>query len=214
MYKKTFVLRKDKTVSLLQSPAPTPPTDLTSPLGQKTPAPPPASRHSPPASRPRASIGREELGELEDIERLGDVWSNREKWEGFKRWLREQSEGEDSDGQSLSLERLAIFLELYVGLDQQFRSQPDSEHCLNMVLEIADHREDFFGRERCLKCIDTAMRKTVLLNVKKVKEGKESPSPAVFVIVYQRVVDRLHELLGSYQNYLLQKQALNKAVKR
>ena len=210
LYKKTFELRKDKTVSPLQSPAPAPPTDLTSPLGHKTPAPTPASRHSPPASRPRASIGREDLGELEDIERLGDVWSNRTKWEGFLSWLRSQSEGEDSEGQSLSLERLAIFLELYVDLDQQFRSQPHSEHCLNMVLEIADHREDFFGRERCLKCIDTAMRKTVLLNVKNVKEGKEFPSPAVFVIVYQRVVDRLQELLGSYQNSLLEKQKSDK----
>ena len=177
-------------------------------------APPPTSRHSPPASRPRASLRREDLGELEDIERLGDVWSNSEKWEGFKVWLRGQSEGEDSEGKPLSLERLAIFLELYVGLDQQFRSQPDSEHCLNMVLEIANHQEDFFGRERCLKCLDTAMRKTVLLNVKNVKEGKESPSPAVFAIVYQRVVDRLLQLLGSYQNYLLQQQGQNKAVKR
>jgi len=84
----------------------------------------------------------------------------------------------------------------------------------NMVLEIANHQEDFFGRERCLKCLDTAMRKTVLLNVKNVKEGKESPSPAVFAIVYQRVVDRLLQLLGSYQNYLLQQQGQNKAVKR
>ena len=179
--------------------------DVTSPLSDKPPAAPPPSRHSPPASRPRSLSDRADLGELEDVCSLGEVWTNRDKWEEFKSWLRDLSEGEDSEGRPLSLERYALFLELYVELDQQFRSQPPSPHCHNLVVEIADHPQDFLGRERCLKCVDTAMRKSVLLNIKNVREGKESPSPAVFVILYQRVVDRLSELLGNYQNYLLEK---------
>ena len=138
---------------------------------------------------------------------LGEIWTNRDKWEAFKSWLRLKSEGvEDSQGRPLSLERLAIFLELYVSLDQQFRSQPDSENCHNLLVEIATHKEDFFGRERCLDCVDAVMRKSTLERIRNVKEGKEKPSPAVFAIVYQRVVDKLSELLGSYQNYLVKQE--------
>lgn len=183
--------------------------DVLSPLTIKPPAPAP-SRHSPPASRPASGPGRPEL---EDVGSLGEIWTNIEKWEGFKGWLGDQSEGSDSEGVALSLERYALFLELYVSLDQEFRSQAGSEHCHNLVVEIATHPQDFLGRERCLKCIDSGLRKSVMLNIKHVREGKMDPSPAVFVIVYQRVVDRLAELLGSYQNYLL-KQEPNKAVKR
>ena len=163
------------------------------------------SRHSPPASRPPGVTRSGSPHHLEDVGSLGEIWTNREKWEEFKSWLGQKSEGEtDSDGRPLSIERFAIFLELYVSLDQHFRSQPDSEHCLNLVLEIENHNEDFFGRERCLDCIDTGMRKSTLERIRNVREGKEKPSPAVFAIVYQRVLDRLSELLGSYQNHLIQ----------
>ena len=191
--------------------ATTPPTpDVASP-----PPPPlserPAStvsRHSPPASR---GPGKSGPHHLEDVGSLGEIWTNRDKWEDFKSWLRLKSEGEtDSEGEPLSLERFAIFLELYVSLDQQFRSQPDSEHCLNLVVEIETHREQFLGRERCLDCIDAVMRKTTLERIKNVREGKEKPSPAVFAIVYQRVVDKLSELLGSYQNSLLEQEKSRK----
>ena len=164
-----------------------------------------ASRHSPPASRPAGVAGRSSPHHLEDVGSLGEIWTNTDKWEDFKSWLRLKSEGvKDSEGRPLSLERFAIFLELYVSLDQQFRSQPDSEHCHNLVVEIATHKEEFFGRERCLECLDAVMRKTTLERIKNVRERKEKPSPAIFAIVYQRVVDRLSELLGSYQNYLLE----------
>ena len=155
--------------------------------------------------------GRSGPHHLEDVGSLGEIWTNRDKWEDFKSWLRLKSEGvTDSDGQPLSLERFAIFLELYVSLDKEFRSQPDSEHCLNLVLEIDTHREEFFGRERCLECLDGVMRKTTLERIRNVKEGKEKPSPAVFAIVYQRVVDRLSELLGSYQNSLMEQEKSSK----
>ena len=180
-----------------------PAATTSSPSGVPPPAP---SRHSPPASRP--ACGR--LGSphhLEDVGSLGEIWTNTAKWEDFKSWLRLKSEGvKDSDGRPLSLERLATFLELYVSLDQQVRAQPDSEHSLNLLLEIANHKEEFFGRERCLDCIDTGMRKITLERIRNVREGKEKPSPQVFAIVYQRVVDRLSELLGSYQNYLVKQE--------
>ena len=158
--------------------------------------------------------GRSSPHHLEDVGNLGEIWRNTDKWEDFKSWLRLQSEGvTDSDGQPLSLERFAIFLEFYVSLDQQFRSQPDSEHCHNLVVEIATHKEEFFGRERCLDCLDSVMRKSTLERIKNVRERKEKPSPVIFAIVYQRVVDKLSELLGSYQNHLLEQHQPNK-VKR
>ena len=191
------------------APAPAPATPPAAASSASSPGVPPTpSRHSPPASRPPGVSGR--LGSphhLEDVGSLGEIWTNSAKWEEFKSWLRRKSEGvEDSDGRPLSLERLAIFLELYVSLDQEFRSHPDSEHCHNLVVEIETHHEDFFGRERCLDCIDAGMRKATLERIRNVREGKEKPSPAVFAIVYQRVVDKLSELLGSYQNYLIQQQ--------
>ena len=179
---------------------------------ETTPAQATASRHSPPASRPGGLAGRSSPHHLEDVGSLGEIWTNTDKWEDFKSWLRLQSEGvTDSDGQPLSLERFAIFLELYVSLDQQFRSQPDSEHCHNLVVEIATHKEDFFGRERCLDCLDAVMRKSTLERIKNVRERREKLSPAIFAIVYQRVVDKLSELLGIYQNYLI---AQEKSIKK
>ena len=194
-------------MNCFQAATPVPAPDVISPPPLTDKPANTSSRHSPPASRPPGVCRSGSPHHLEDVGSLGEIWTNRDKWEDFKSWLRLKSEGEtDSEGEPLSLERFAIFLEIYVSLDQQFRSQPDSEHCLNLVVEIETHREQFLGRERCLDCIDAVMRKTTLERIKNVKEGKEKPSPAVFAIVYQRVVDKLSELLGSYQNHLLQQQ--------
>ena len=74
---------------------------------------------------------------------------------------------------------------------------------MQMVEETADHREGFLDRERCLKCVDSGMRKEVLEWIKNVKHGKDEPGPKVFILIYTRVVDRLGEMLGSYQNMLI-----------
>ena len=47
------------------------------------------------------------------------------------------------------------------------------------------------------------MRKEVLERIKNVKNGTDEPGPKVFTLLYPRVVDRLGELLGSYQNMLI-----------
>ena len=80
-------------------------------------------------------------------------------WDKFKQYLATISEGEDSDGQSLSMERYAIFLELYAKLDMEYNAGADKARLVQLIGEIADHEEEFLGRERCLRCVDSAMRR-------------------------------------------------------
>ena len=67
-------------------------------------------------------------------------------------------------------------------------------------MHMRQHQEDFFGPERCLKCIDKAMRKEVLDNIKRVKqgEGKVKGGKWVYQPVYSPVLDKLNNMLGSY----------------
>ena len=153
------------------------------------------SRHSPPSSRPVSDVL---YPELEDVDNLGSLWKNPEKWSLFKSWLRAQSEGEDSDGVPLSLERYAIFIELFVSLTN---AGDNGGH--EAFMEIVNHKEKFLGNERCLKCVDAGVRKFVMSDIKKVKQGTMKASPQIFALVYQKVIDRLIELLGSYQNHLI-----------
>ena len=153
------------------------------------------SRHSPPSSRPVSDVI---FPELEDVDNLGSLWKNQEKWSQFKSWLRDQNEGEDSDGVPLSMDRYAVFIELFVALNNAGDS---TSH--EAFMEIVNHKEKFFGNERCLKCVDAGLRKSVMSDIKKVKQGSMKSSPQIFAPVYQRVVDRLIELLGSYQNHLI-----------
>ena len=143
--------------------------------------------------------------ELEDVERLGDIWRNRVKWSEFKTWLREKCEveGEDSEGQVLSVERYAAFLELFVSLHSEFKRDCRGDNCLNSFLALANHKEKFFSVDRCLKCIDLEIRESVIRDIKSVRRGEMSPSPVIFAQVYKKVFDKLLELLGSYQNHLL-----------
>ena len=153
------------------------------------------SRHSPPSSRPVSDVI---YPELEDVDNLGSLWKNPEKWSLFKSWLRDQSEGEDSDGVPLSLERYAVFIELFVALGN---AGDDGGH--EAFMDIVNHNEKFLGNERCLKCVDAGVRKSVMSDIKKVKQGTMKASPQVFAPIYQKVVDRLIELLGTYQNHLI-----------
>ena len=146
------------------------------------------------------------------MERLGDIWKNKEKWSEFKTWTRDkcEPEGEDSDGVLLTLDRYLVFLELYVALDSEFRRNPRSENCMNSFLALVNHEEKFFGVERCLKCIDLEMRQDVIKDIKKVKKGDLTPSPEIFYKVYHKVNDKVLELLGAYQNYLISLNTIKK----
>jgi len=165
--------------------------------------PPAPSRHSPPASRP-SSLDSDLHPELDNIESLDSIRNHGVTWGQFKSWLREQNEGHDSDGEPLSLERYAIFLELFSNLERLELSKSNSEQCKSVFLEIMNHKEKFFGNYRCLKVIDVGDRKPILDSAKKVKEGALSPSTEILKIVNQKVEDKLSSLLGSYQNYVLQ----------
>ena len=83
------------------------------------------------------------------------------QWDKFKQYLTTLKEDEDSDGKPLTMERYAIFLELYAMLDQQYNEGAGKERMANMVDEIAEHEEDFFGRERFLRCLDSATRREI-----------------------------------------------------
>ena len=63
-----------------------------------------------------------------------------------------------------------------------------------------DHEEDFFGIERCLRCIDKGMRGQVLSNLRRVNKDGVPAGTWVYQPVYPRVLDKLNELLGHFQN--------------
>ncbi len=67
-----------------------------------------------------------------------------------------------------------------------------------LTLSISKHEEDFFGTERCLRCIDRGMRSQVLDNVRRVRKGETKGGTWVYQPVYPRVVDKLNDLLGPY----------------
>ena len=47
------------------------------------------------------------------------------------------------------------------------------------------------------------MRKEVLERLNNVKNGNGEPGPKVFTLLYPRVVDRMGEMLGNYQNMII-----------
>ena len=132
------------------------------------------------------------------------------QWDKFKQYLATLKEDEDSDGKPLTMERYAIFLELYAMLDQEYNEGAGKERLVKVVDEIAKHEEEFFGRERFLRCLDSATRREILNNVKQVKAGEEKPGPLVFILIYPKIVDKLGELLGNYQNMVLEEERKNK----
>lgn len=128
------------------------------------------------------------------------------QWDKFKEYLATISEGEDSAGKPLTMKRYATFLEMYARLDMEYRQGDVRENLVQLVEQIAENEEQFLGRERCLKCIDMGVRREVLKNIKSVKMGSEEAGPKVFILIYPRVVDKLGEMLGNYQNTVLEEQ--------
>ena len=114
------------------------------------------------------------------------------------------NEGEDSEGNPLSMVRYATFLDLYARLDLEYNSGAHRDRLVQLVDEIAEHEEQFLGRERCLRCIDSGMRREVLNNIKMAKASSEKAGPTVFILIYPRVVEKLEEILGNYQNMLME----------
>ena len=112
----------------------------------------------------------------------------------------------------MSLERYAIFLELYTALDYNFRTDSKSDIVMLSFMKIVNHEERFFGNYRCLKCLDAGDRKLILKSVKQVKDGLLEPTPAIFGIVYQKVFDKLTNLLGGFQNKVIMTLSTSKSV--
>ena len=133
-----------------------------------------------------------------------------QQWDKFKEYLATISEGEDSDGQPLSMVRYATFLEIYARLDMEYKRGEGRDRLERLVKQIAEHKEGFLDRERCLKCVDGGMRKEVLERVKNVNNGSQEAGPRVFILIYPRVVDRLGEMLGNYQNSIMEEEVKEK----
>ena len=106
------------------------------------------------------------------------------QWNKFKQYLVTIREGEDSDGQPLTMVRYAIFLEMCARLDMENKMGQRREMVVQLTMEIADSEEQFLGRERCLKCIDSGVRRKVLENIKNVKSGNVDAGPSVFILIY------------------------------
>ena len=162
------------------------------------------SRHSPPASRPQSLSGNLHP-ELDGIESLSEI-KRSSKWTEFVSWLRTQeAEGEDEDGRPLTLERYAKFSELVTILETRHSQQPGTQAVREAFLEIVNHEEKFFGKYRCLKCVDAGLRTAIMKEARGVKAGTSFPSLDVLMVINQRVEDKLSELLATYQKYVVSK---------
>ena len=162
------------------------------------------SRHSPPASRPESLSGNLHP-ELDGIESLSEIKTSK-KWPEFVTWLRAQeAEGEDEEGRALGLERYAVFSELLTILETRQSQQPGTQAVREAFLEIVNHEEKFFGKYRCLKCVDGGLRTAIMKEARDVKAGTKSPSLEILLVINQKVEDRLSELLASYQKYVISK---------
>ena len=73
-------------------------------------------------------------------------------------------------------------------------------YCKFYTYPRRDHEEDFFGIERCLRCIDKGMRNQVLSNLRRVNKEGVQAGAWVYQPAYPRVLDKLNELLGHFQN--------------
>ena len=126
---------------------------------------------------------------------LNEVYSDIEKWEEFTEYLSNLSEGEDSMGRELNMKRYSSWLEGFTKIAQE---ESDAKK-FDLILEM----EEYLDREIGLKCLDSGLRKEVVRNINAVKEGSMQPGTDVFGVMYERVLERLRELLGNYQSLKL-----------
>ena len=141
--------------------------------------------------------------------RLGSItgiWKSRPDWLLFREYLDTmEPEGEDSQGSPMKLSRYAYFLELYVNLyeeEKRLREEVMDDQAdqklKELVMNIKTDPEDFFGTERCLKCVHSGVRKEILDNVKKVRKDQMPAGAWVYQPAYSPVLDKLNLLVGSY----------------
>ena len=108
---------------------------------------------------------------------------------------------------TVSLVRYALFLEMFAKLSQAQNSGTSQQTTLRrMVLDIADSEEEFLGRERGLKCLDGGIRKIVMDRLKRVRNNEEKAGVEIYLEMYSRVLDKVNQLLGVYQNVKLNKE--------
>ena len=99
--------------------------------------------------------------------------------------------------------------------DQSHRYCDHCHHQLHLTLVPCNHcSEVAYCSQHCrsearqsyhkYECGNTHTFRRILENVKKVRKGDMEPGPLVFVVMYQRVVDKLGELLGNYQNMVIE----------
>ena len=140
------------------------------------------SRHSPPASRPQSLSGNLHP-ELDGIESLSEI-KRSTKWTEFVSWLRTQeAEGEDEDGRPLTLERYDKFSELVTILETRHSQQPSTKAVREAFLEIVNHEEKFFGKYRCLSCVEAGLRTAIMKEARDVKAGTTFPSLDVLMVI-------------------------------
>ena len=137
---------------------------------------------------------------------ITEIWQSRNEWLKFCQFLDNtmEPEGFDSENVPIKLSRYALFLKLYVELYhrekylQEQRTANSQEELKKMVLNIKSHEEDFFGTERCLRCIDAGVRRQVLDNLKQVKTNKKPAGAWVYQPAYSPVLDKLNSLVAVY----------------
>ena len=140
---------------------------------------------------------------------ISEIWKYPNEWLAFCNFLDNMGhpsgsgEGLDSDNRPMKMSRYALFLKLYVDLHQLEQNNAQQSELKNLVLQIGEHEEDFFGLERCLRCLDAGQRKEILENVKKVRKNQAPAGAWVFASAYSPVLDKLNVLCGSYNEQRL-----------
>ena len=139
---------------------------------------------------------------------ISEIWKSGAEWTRYSQHLDTmEPEGIDSEGEPMKLSRYAHFLRLYVDLYHQEKAliekgDPQANQVLKKsVLDIKSDPEDFFGTERCLKCLNVGIRKQILENVKKVRRNEAQAGAWVYEPAYSPVLDKLNYLLGPYNEY-------------
>lgn len=157
---------------------------------------------------PTSSGSSAEISQTPGLHLLDNVVTalqNPVTWHDFKLWLREQSEGSDSEGKEMTLERYAIFFELHLEFYNCFDNPSSSETPLYLYNRIMSHSENFFGKYRFLSRLNKEQRQQILTDYKNIQSGKLKPSKFMFSSVPSIIHEHLDELLREYKKYVIAK---------
>ena len=125
-----------------------------------------------------------------------EVWKGSCNWGQFRRLLGKWEEGKDDMGCALKLQRYVIFLEECSIIEQAIKGGLGETMVANQLNRLICHKEQFFGRVRCLKVLNGRTRRLVIEKIKQSDKGlgMECLAPTI-----ELVIEKVNELFRTYQ---------------